>query len=192
VKKSKNDYTPVEDLVPGISERTAAVIRLAMSADPNRRPANARHFAELLVGKQKVTTTTVQPAAMVYVLFDGDDGETQKVKGTPSAIRSRLRKRLIPPEARAAYSRRGPYVPITQMPEFKEFASKRPVKKRSETPSSFSTSTIESREFAAVPLLPESAVTAMPGDQRRLLIWSGSALGVLIVVVAALFLILFR
>lgn len=189
VKKSKNDYTPVEDLVPDISERTATVVRLAMSADPNRRPATARHFAELLVGKQKITDAVQEPAKMVYVLFDAEDGDTQKIKGAPSAIRSRLRKRLIPIDARAAYARRGPYVPITHMPEFKEFAEKRPVRKRNETPSSFSTSTIESREFAAVPLLPDSTVEKLP-DQNRWLMGVAIGLASLLVLVIGISLFL--
>ena len=49
--KSSMKYTPPEELVPGLTQRVAMTIRRGMDAEPRKRPASARQFADLLTNK---------------------------------------------------------------------------------------------------------------------------------------------
>lgn len=126
LKKSKNEFTPAEELLPTLSERTASVIRLAMAAEPARRPASAKIFAELLTGRFHPSTDPATGAPFVYVVHADAEGRTVKIKGTPKAIRSRIKRGEVPLEnARAGYSRRGPFLPLGELAEFRDLTPQR-------------------------------------------------------------------
>src|SRR5205807_1016125 len=50
MKKVNNELTPPRKVNPKISERTEAVIRRAMDADPEQRPGSCLEFIEELTG----------------------------------------------------------------------------------------------------------------------------------------------
>ncbi|MFO0947911.1 MAG: serine/threonine-protein kinase, partial [Planctomycetota bacterium] len=126
LKKSKNEFVPAEEFLPSLSERTASVIRLAMSADPTRRPATAKVFAELLTGKHQPSTDPATGAPLLYVVYTDAQGEIIKIKGTPKAIRSRIKRGEVPlGDARGGYTRRGPFLPLGELAEFRDLTPQR-------------------------------------------------------------------
>ncbi|MGL5097158.1 MAG: serine/threonine-protein kinase [Planctomycetia bacterium] len=64
MKKSSNDYVPVEELNPTLSPSTIAAVRFAMDPDPDLRPESCRAFVELLNGKSEPPNSGPVPVAI--------------------------------------------------------------------------------------------------------------------------------
>jgi serine/threonine protein kinase len=127
MKKTKNLYTPVEEILPGVDPRILKVIRSSMSADPEKRPRRVGAIADYLEGRIKKLPTSEDPQEWVeyveptwYVKFD--DGQTgpSKLKGPESTIRSYIARGKIGPGALASQHKRGPFQPLTAIPEFQD------------------------------------------------------------------------
>lgn len=50
-KKLRHEYTPPEEMVPTLREATSRTIKVAMHANPARRPPSVRAFVRMLAGK---------------------------------------------------------------------------------------------------------------------------------------------
>lgn len=120
MKKSSNSYTAPEELNPRLSDKTVAAIKMAMDAEPGNRPASAKEFAEILVGhtKPRLPDDVVTPKDVWYVIYYDNHGHKQKVKGTSAAIEQQVRRGRLNSSACASQSKRGPFRPLTDFPQF--------------------------------------------------------------------------
>lgn len=125
-RKLRNDYVPPRNHVPGLSERTDWAIRRAMSADPEKRPASCREFAEDLLGQSTRPGSKSEMDAsdpdVWYMVFTDTDGMIRTAKGNTRAIQRSLRDRHMgnPAQVRASRCPTGPFDPLTQFPEFRD------------------------------------------------------------------------
>jgi serine/threonine protein kinase len=127
IKKSKNIYTPVEELNPHLSQRTLKVIQAAMSADPLKRPATAEAFADFLEGKSKQLTVGEVPESSIksvdvtwYIKLDSKSGSRSRLRGPESTIKMYIQKGKIGPSALASSQKGGPFQPISEIAEFQD------------------------------------------------------------------------
>jgi hypothetical protein len=126
MKKIRNDFVPPRELVPEISERTNWAILRAMSADPDKRPANCREFVEDLLGQS--TKPTSAPASgseqvdLWYLVYRDEDGQPHTVKGSTENIRRALQDHLLGDAGNitAARVKAGPFTPLNSFPEFRD------------------------------------------------------------------------
>jgi serine/threonine protein kinase len=125
IKKTKNLYTPVEQLAPKIGERTRKVIAACMEVDPAKRPASAAAIADYLEGKTQKLRLGEPVAELVdvaepvwYVKNQGPNGTGGLIRGPESTIKRHIARGQIGPAALAGKSKRGPYRPIASIPEF--------------------------------------------------------------------------
>lgn len=91
-KKTKNEYPPPEQYTPELSKRTSRTIRLAMDADPEKRPPTAKRFVEMLLGKSltssKSASLTEIRAGDVSAAPEGEgegDAELPPVPASPTS-----------------------------------------------------------------------------------------------------------
>lgn len=129
MKKSKNEYTPPEKISPNLRPSTVKTIKLAMDPEPNRRPPTALSFAEMLQprsgrdnGDSGRLSGPIHDAAddpFYYLVYVDTDGERKKVKGTAAVIEKQVREGRIPINAEASLSKKGPFVPLTQIDVFR-------------------------------------------------------------------------
>jgi serine/threonine protein kinase len=127
MKKSKNLYTPVEQILPGVDPRVLKVIRYAMAADPRKRPCQAAAIADYLERKSDKLLRGTHIEANVqyveptwYVKFDDGPGGQTRIKGPESTIVGYISKGKIGPGALACKSKKGPFEPLANIPEFQE------------------------------------------------------------------------
>jgi len=122
IRKSRNDYTPPEEIVPELSVSSQNLIRAAMHVDPAKRPKTARKFAKAVVGYMECVEGDKQladkPADPQWqVVYFGSDGETHRVSGTAAQIQKLIRDGKIGMDGRAARESDTEFKPIAQIPE---------------------------------------------------------------------------
>jgi eukaryotic-like serine/threonine-protein kinase len=127
MRKNKNLYTPVEEILPGVDPRVLKVIRYAMAADPRKRPCQAAQIGDYLERKgDKLVRGTHLEAHVEYVeptwyiKFDDGPGGKSRIRGPESTIIGYIARGKVGPEAHASQSKKGPFQPIGQIAAFQE------------------------------------------------------------------------
>lgn len=125
IKKSKNLYTPAEQLVPNLSKRTIKVITACMDVDPQNRPVSAGAIADYLEEKTRSLplgdSLEVQVEEVVwFVRYLDANGRECKMRGPESTIQKQISRGQIDASAHVSQSRSGPYQPIRTIPAFRE------------------------------------------------------------------------
>ena len=127
IKKSKNVYTPVEQLNPNLDQRTLKVIQSAMSADPHKRPASAEAMADYLDRTVKLLVVGEVPAAASkgvdatwYIKLDNQARGRSRLRGPESTIKTYIQRGKIGPSAMASQQKGGPFQSIGEIPEFQD------------------------------------------------------------------------
>lgn len=124
MKKVQDEFPSPKSLVPEISDRTDWAIRRAMASDPDIRPATCREFVEDLTGRttRKVLSAPETDKDHWYLRHLDEQGAEVSVKGTRAAVRRSLREGLLgdASNVQAARSRQGPFLPLRDLPEFRD------------------------------------------------------------------------
>ncbi len=127
MKKLKDDLPAPRKLVPALSEQVDHAIRLAMAADPERRPASCQEFLEDLAGTGSRrlpagTPAKSSPEAWWYLKYTDEEGMLHTVKGTVSGIRRALKEGRLG-DARnvlACATKKGPFQSLDKLPQFRD------------------------------------------------------------------------
>lgn len=121
LKKSKNAYIPPKTLNPRLSARVVEAIERAMDADPARRPATARAFAEMLVGTDAGgVDADGDDEPTWFVLVPDRHGENRKIKGKESMVALQIRRGRLGPAVLASTSREGPFRRLDEIDAFRQ------------------------------------------------------------------------
>lgn len=134
MKKTKNDFPEPRSLNPNVSERVNWAICRSMSADPSNRPASCREFMEDLTGAGWRTTggsggilaagatAPAGPTDLWYMVYRDDAGASKTVKGTTDSIRRNLAAGTLgdPASIVVSRSKNGQFVPLRNVPEFRD------------------------------------------------------------------------
>jgi serine/threonine protein kinase len=127
MKKVQNDFPSAKQLNAGVSDRIDQVIRRAMSADPEQRPATCREFMDELQGNAASRVSAVRasngaPIDQWYLRYKDDMGATHTVKGSLNAIRRCLKEGLLGSADNIYVSRAkgGPFESLLGQPEFRD------------------------------------------------------------------------
>jgi len=124
MKKVQDEFPSPRSLVPELSERTDWAIRRAMASDPEIRPATCREFVEDLTGRTTRKALAIPEADKDhwYLRHLDEQGAEVAVKGTRAAVRRSLREGLLgdASNVQASRSRQGPFLPLRELPEFRD------------------------------------------------------------------------
>ncbi len=131
MRKIHDEYTPIREINPLVSERVAWAVRRAMSADPMLRPKDCREFIEDLTGRSTRKThlpTTNQPQKEHwYLSWKDENEEIHSVMGTLGAVRRSIKEGLLGDATnitdrniRASRSMEGPFHSLKDIPEFRD------------------------------------------------------------------------
>lgn len=126
IRKINNDLPAPRQLRPDLSERVDWTIRRAMSADPDRRPADVREFVEDLLGRRvEEVEDQFRPlptAEAWYVFFATLEGHLVTRKGSLSAIRRALQEGKCGPldKVQAGLCAEGPFRPLRELAELRD------------------------------------------------------------------------
>lgn len=83
IKKTNGDYLSPEEIIPGLSRQTVAAIRTGLKVNPEERPATARAFADILMGKSPLPDDSTEM---------GFPKQSNTPLGTPAAVAPPARK----------------------------------------------------------------------------------------------------
>ncbi len=124
MKKAQDEFTPPRTLVPNLSERTDWAIRRAMASDPAVRPASCREFVEDLTGRttRKALSLPKNDADNWHLKYQDETGVEVAVRGSRNAVRRSLRDGLLGDASniQASRQREGTYLPLRDLPEFRD------------------------------------------------------------------------
>jgi serine/threonine protein kinase len=114
IKKSQNDYTPPEQIVPELSPRLVRIIKHAMEANPKKRPQTMLEF----IAELKTVGGLRRSADVWYVIYTDGKGQRKKVKGAQPLVAAMIRNRKLTAEATASRQKSGEFVPLSKIAEF--------------------------------------------------------------------------
>lgn len=133
MKKTRNDYTPPQQLNPTLTERTCWAITRAMNADPLKRPANCREFMEDLTGSSwKVGSGPTSASTgdslrfsatdLWYMVYRDERNQARTVKGSTDSIRKNVQAGMLGDVSVILVSRtkHGQFLPLKSTPEFRD------------------------------------------------------------------------
>lgn len=125
IKKSKNLYTPAEQIVPSLGKRTIKVIGACMAVEPQQRPASAAAIADYLEEKSRSLPLGESQSVEVeertwFVRYLDANGRESKMRGPESTIQKQIAKGQIGANAEVSQKRSGPYEPIRTVNCFRE------------------------------------------------------------------------
>ena len=139
LRKTKNDFPPPRQLVPGLSDRTNWAVLRAMGHDPAQRPASCREFMEDLTGtgwRAAPASGTYMPPGgppagaardappvdLWYLVYQDETGRTHTVKGPTESVRKNLAAGRLGALAPVLVSRTkaGQFQPLRNVPEFRD------------------------------------------------------------------------
>ncbi|MFN4258143.1 MAG: serine/threonine-protein kinase [Gemmataceae bacterium] len=126
LRKLRNELPNPRELVPSLSERTDWTIRRAMSADPSKRPATCREFAEDLLGKSTRASSNpdidVDDTDIWHVVFADVAGQIRTASGGTRTLRRSIREGRLGDAAtiRASRNKVGPFELLSSYPEFRD------------------------------------------------------------------------
>lgn len=124
--KSKNHYLPPEALNRSLCRGTVTLVKKAMSADPRKRPASVREFADfaerclesLEFQNSQNRRAVSQNTRKWQVMFISERGETQVVRATEDQVKRLLDAGKIGGDARVALAGSKRYARLSEAPEF--------------------------------------------------------------------------
>jgi len=126
MKKINNDLPAPCQMVPTLSPRLDWAIRRGMSADPDKRPASCKEFAEDLLGRSIASQTDfsvlAEPPPSWYVRYRDVHGAVQRTQGDLNSLRRALQMgRLGNPSAvQVSATEAGPDLPLRAVPEWRD------------------------------------------------------------------------
>jgi serine/threonine protein kinase len=123
MRKLRNELPSVRELVPAISERTEWTIKRAMSADPEKRPASCREFAEDLIGHStRDRAPHPDEVAEWWMVFRNDKGQMLTATGTTRGLHRSLQEGQLGDvhAVRASRNKMGPFELLSSFPEFRD------------------------------------------------------------------------
>ena len=129
MKKIRNEFPPPKELNPALSERVDWAIRRAMSAEPDRRPAELprvrRRPDRPEPERRSAWATAARDAAAAdvwYMVYKDETGAAHTVKGSTDGIRNALADRLLGDAATVLVSRTktGQFQSLASVPEFRD------------------------------------------------------------------------
>jgi serine/threonine protein kinase len=127
IRKINNDLPAPRQLRPDLSSRVDWAIRRAMSADPDRRPADVREFVEDLLGQQVEEAddrfrVVARPAEDWYVFYANLEGHVVTRKGSLAAIRRALLEGKCGPldKVQVGFCAEGPFQPLREFAELRD------------------------------------------------------------------------
>jgi serine/threonine protein kinase len=170
-QKLHGDLVPPQQLVPGLSERSAWAIRRALSAEPGQRPATCREFVEDLTGRRVLDAgpglfASESPNELWFLVSTDKGGAVRTAKGSTHAVRRLLKEGLLQSAShvRVGLSESGPFEPLVAHPEFRDLVLPiRPARSAPDTPMAEQTSRpsqLPSREAPSPP--PPFRAPAVP------------------------------
>jgi serine/threonine protein kinase len=129
LKMAKNDLISPRKLVPTLSKRVDGVIRKALEAEPELRPASCRQFLEELLGQE--TTVPAEAAADLdvwYVEYRDEHGAVYSDVGSTQDVRRFLKDRRLgdPAKVRVGRTREGLNHHPWSLSEFQDLAPATP------------------------------------------------------------------
>lgn len=131
MRKIHDEYTPIREINPLISDRVAWAVRRAMSADPMLRPKDCREFIEDLTGrstrKTQLPSTSQNQKEQWYLSWKDENEEVHSVMGTLGAVRRSIKDGLLGDATnitdrniRASRTLEGPFHSLKEIPEFRD------------------------------------------------------------------------
>jgi serine/threonine protein kinase len=124
MKKSKNLFTPIDQICPQVASRTLRVIHTSMCADPDKRPSSAKAVADYLEATiDRLPLGPDQAPEVVepiwFVKADDPLGGKIRIRGPESTICAYIEKGKIGIDARASLQKKGPYEPLADIDTFR-------------------------------------------------------------------------
>lgn len=198
IKKSRNEYIAPDELAPDLSPNVTQAIKLGMDPDPDRRPQSAAAFAEMLGSNRsgKARNNTAPPANAAdsdpfwYLIYQDTTGESKKVKGVRAIIEKQLKERKIPLTAEASLSKKGPFIPLTQLREFQAIVDSLSVVNDNGANNKVRTAVDDVKQSRAEPKIPAIPVVKANTDKNKLIL-IGAAI-VITILVALVFVLLIK
>ena len=139
MKKTKDDFIPPRQLNPELSDRVSWAICRAMSADPNKRPANCREFMEDLTGtgwkagsgltsNQSGDSLRFSATDLWYMVYRDEQNQPRTVKGSTDSIRKNIQVGALGDISVILVSRtkNGQFQPLRTVPEFRDLVVSAP------------------------------------------------------------------
>jgi serine/threonine protein kinase len=126
MKKIRNEFKPPKEISPELSDRMNWAILRAMSADPDKRPANCREFVEDLLGHSTRPATATggsnADGDIWYLVYKDEEGQPHTVKGTTDGIRRAIKDNLLgdAENIQGSKTKGGPFTPLNTYPEFRD------------------------------------------------------------------------
>jgi serine/threonine protein kinase len=124
MRKLKNELPSPRQLVPELTDRTDWTIKRALSADPEKRPASCREFAEDLIGHstRNALPAPVEEAEEWFLVFRDASGSILTATGSTRGLRRSILEGHLgnPQGVRASRHKSGPFELLHCFPEFRD------------------------------------------------------------------------